>query len=605
MKAEVEKRRKGEVAKRRKFLRSLFTLSLLHLCSLLVGSEILCLALLRLDAVNGARPVLTFLGILAALFAIYGLAALVIRKINNQRGVFFVIMAGAVLFRLTLLPAGLPHDAGWQEMIAGLCADVRGEAVAYERFQLYDADLWRYLWDGHVQAQGINPYLYAPTSEKLNELAVQSEVWSAIRDNINYADTPTIYPPLAQMIFRLSHAIAPGSVLVMKSLIALCDLLAVLLLALALRASGQQLSLVLLYAWNPLVVKMFAGSGHIDAVLVAAIAAMAYFIVRRAPSLTAAAFALAILAKLSPVVLLPLVMRRIGWRYAALTGAIVIAGYLPFISAGAAMFDGFRQFAREWQFNAGPFALVQWLAGLFVADPAVLARVVCGLIVIAVIAWLVKADDGRRESFAHYAALSLGALLLLSPAVMPWYVTWLLPLAVLAGQRIWIYFSVLVCAAFLVMIDETERAWVMWLEYGTLALLGMNEFRRTQKMKHVFGSLLFLMLLSTAAFAQGSGSSSGIASARAERPFAVTKTVLGKITEVKASGLLVIIEDSKGKKYEVRIDRKTKFSAEAKSEAGGKKDLSFDDLQTGQRVKVVFRESDKTATMLQLRAAKA
>ncbi|MFN7947179.1 MAG: glycosyltransferase 87 family protein [Blastocatellia bacterium] len=533
------------------------------------------------------------------------MAALVIRKMNNQRGVFFVMMTGAVLFRLTLLPAGLPHDAGWKEMIAGLRADVRGDAVAYERFQLYDDDLWRYLWDGHVQAQGINPYLYAPTNEKLNELAGQSEVWSAIRDNINYADTPTIYPPLAQMIFRLSHAIAPGSVLVMKSLITLCDLLAVLLLALALRASGQRVSLVLLYAWNPLVVKVFAGSGHIDAALVAAIAAMAYFIVRRAPLLTAAAFALAILAKLSPVVLLPFVMKRIGWRYAILTGAIVISGYLPFIGAGATMFDGFRQFAREWQFNAGPFALAQWLAGLFVADSAVLARAVCGLIVIALIVWLVKADDGRCESFARYAALSLGALLLLSPAVMPWYVTWLLPLAVLAGQRIWIYFSVLVCAAFLVMVDETERAWALWLEYGTLALLGIIEFRRTLKMKHVFGSLLFLMLLSTAAFAQGSGSSGGIASARAERPFAVTKTVMGKITEVKASGMLVIIEDSRGKKYEVKIDRKTKFSADAKSEAGGKKDLGFDDLQTGQMVKVVFRESDKTATMLQLRAAKA
>ena len=360
----------------------------------------------------------------------------------------------------------------------GARADVRGEAVAYERFQLYDDDLWRYLWDGHVQAQGLNPYLYAPTNERLNELAAQSEVWSAIRDNINYADTPTIYPPLAQMIFRLSHAIAPGSVLVMKGLLTLCDLLTALLLALALRASGRRVSLVLLYAWNPLVVKVFAGSGHIDAVLVAAIAAMVYFIVRRAPLLTAAALALAILAKLSPVVLLPLVMKRIGWRYAILTGAIVVAGYLPFISAGTAMFDGFRQFAREWQFNAGPFALVQWLAGLFVTDPAVLARAVCGLIVIALIVWLIRNDDGRRESFAKYAALSLGALLLLSPAVMPWYVTWLLPLAVLAGQRIWIYFSVLVCAAFLVMIDETERAWALWLEYGTLALLGTIELKR-------------------------------------------------------------------------------------------------------------------------------
>lgn len=123
-------------------------------------------------------------------------------------------------------------------------------------------------------------------------------------------------------------------------------------------------------------------------------------------------------------------------------------------------------------------------------------------------------------------------------------------------------------------------------------------------MKHVFG-LLFLMLLSTAAFAQGSGSSGGIASARAERPFAITKTVMGKITEIKSSDRLVIVQDSKGKKYEVKIDQKTKFSADAKAEAGSRKDLGFDDLQTGQKVRIVFREVDKTATTLHLRAAKA
>ncbi len=477
MKTDAANERRGDTVSRRHRVTANPSLSPRLLLVALIASEMLYLALLRFKAVNGARPVLTFLGILAALFAIYGLAALVISRLNEQRSVFFVIAAGAVLFRLTLLPAGLPHDAGWKEMMAGLRADVRGEAVAYERFQLYDADLWRYLWDGHVQAQGLNPYLFAPTNERLNELA-GSEVWSAIRDNINYAGTPTIYPPLAQMIFRLSHTIAPGSVLALKGLMVLCDLLAALLLALALRASGQRVSLVLLYAWNPLVIKVFAGSGHIDAVLVAAIAAMAYFIVRRAPGLTAAAFAVAILTKLSPVVLLPFVMKRIGWRYAMLTGTIVIAGYLPFVGAGAAMFAGFRQFAREWQFNAGPFALMQWLAGLLVTDSGVLARAVCGLIAIAVTGWLVSADDGRRESFPRYAALSLGALLLLSPAVMPWYVTWLLPLAVLAGQRIWICFAVLVCAAFLVMIDETERAWALWLEYGALALLGMIELKR-------------------------------------------------------------------------------------------------------------------------------
>jgi hypothetical protein len=446
--------------------------------ALLIASEILYLALLRFDATNGLRPVLTFMGILMALFAIYGMAALILRRVSDQRGALFVIATGAVLFRLTLLPAGLPTDGGWKETLATLRADASGAAVAYERFQLYDDDLWRYLWDGHVQARGVNPYLYAPKSEKLDQLANASEIWSGIRDNINYADTPTIYPPLAQLVFRFAHALAPGSVLLMKSLIVMFDLLAAFLLALALRASGQRMSLVLLYAWNPLVIKVFAGSGHIDALLVAAVAALIYFIARRRHAAAAAMLGLAVLAKLSPVVLLPFVMKRAGWRYALLTGAVIVIGFLPFISAGAAMFDGFQQFAREWQFNAGPFAFAQWLTGFFTTEATTVARAICGLLIITIVAWLIRRDDGQPESFAGFAALALGALLLLSPAVMPWYLTWLLPLSIVAGQRVWLYFTALVCLAFLVMIDETERAWVLWLEYGMLALPGLIEWRR-------------------------------------------------------------------------------------------------------------------------------
>ena len=135
-------------------------------------------------------------------------------------------------------------------------ADIRGESVTYERFQLYDADVWRYLWDGHVWAHGINPYLYAPTDPALDGLADEENagqsdgraVWSDIRDNVNYATTRTIYPPLAQVIFRLSHLIAPGSVLVLKSLFVGCDLLAALFIALTLAALGRPVTWVLLYA---------------------------------------------------------------------------------------------------------------------------------------------------------------------------------------------------------------------------------------------------------------------------------------------------------------------------------------------------------------------
>ncbi len=124
-------------------------------------------------------------------------------------------------------------------------------------------------------------------------------------------------------------------------------------------------------------------------------------------------------------------------------------------------------------------------------------------------------------------------------------------------------------------------------------------------MKRISGLCLFICLLSTAAYAQGSGSSGAISSASAERPFAVTRTVTGKVTEIRIAGKLIVIADHKGKKYELRIDGKTKFRADEKTEFGGRKDLALDDFQAGQEVRIVFRDMDKTAMMVQLRATKS
>ena len=225
-----------------------------------------------------------------------------------------------------------------------------------------------------------------------------------------------------------------------------------------------------------------------DAVVAAALAATTYFLVRHTKAMAALSFGLAVLAKISPFILLPFIVRRIGWRNSALVSAVLVAGYASFSGAGWTMFDGFLTFAREWQFNAGPFALFQWISGLFSSDPASVARLISGLAILAVVCWLWRRDDGRSETFAHYGVAALGALLVLSPTVMPWYVAWLLPLAIIAERRVWIYFSALICLAFLVMIDEIEHAWTLWLEYSTLAGLLWLEFQAQKRQRAVYNS---------------------------------------------------------------------------------------------------------------------
>ena len=57
-------------------------------------------------------------------------------------------------------------------------------------------DIYRYVWDGRVQAAGINPYRYAPASEALAHLRD-----GTIYPGVNHREIPTIYPPAAQALF--------------------------------------------------------------------------------------------------------------------------------------------------------------------------------------------------------------------------------------------------------------------------------------------------------------------------------------------------------------------------------------------------------------------
>jgi alpha-1,6-mannosyltransferase len=433
------------------------------LAILLIASEALYVLLLRLDAINGIRPVAIFLAALGANFVFCFAAYRILRNGPTGHLAWALTLGGAILFRVTLLPAGLPPDLSVSEKLAAMAADRHGDAVSYERFQLFDNDVWRYLWDGHVSSTGRNPYASAPADPSMDEVA--NEAWETIRDNLTYPNIRTIYPPLAQIVFRAAHRLAPGSVLAMKVIVVCFDLLAYGFVILTLRARNDLPAKSILYGWNPLVIKVFAGSGHIDAVLVAALAGTCYFLARKRPAAASVSLGLAIAAKLAPLVLLPFLARRVGTWRAVLVVLICIACFLPYLGAGTHLFDGLLAFSGKWQFNSGPFRL---LASLM---PDLLARITCGMLIAMAIFLLYRRDSADPDTFCGVATLALGAVLIFSPVVTPWYVIWLLPLGVLAWNRVAIVFSVSVCTAFLVMVRGVEWPWALILEYGSLAAI--------------------------------------------------------------------------------------------------------------------------------------
>ena len=96
------------------------------------------------------------------------------------------------------------------------------------------SDVYRYVWDGHLQAQGINPYVYLPDAPELVPLRDEEKFPDMVKiyPNMSWLHLPTPYPPAAQAIYLFVYLIHPLNVTTFKAATLAFDLLTILALML-------------------------------------------------------------------------------------------------------------------------------------------------------------------------------------------------------------------------------------------------------------------------------------------------------------------------------------------------------------------------------------
>jgi len=389
---------------------------------------------------------------------------------HGTKRVVVQILVFAALFRLVMLFVGLPPSG----RVDALAKDLGGREPGYQTFLLYDNDIWRYLWDGHLTAVGVGPYaktpdeLYTQIEEAgSDEPPLEAELWWDVLDNVSFRTYTSVYPPMAQLLFVAAHGIAPGSVLVLKLLLALIDLGVCFALAALLKTLGRPPQELLLYAWNPLVIKEFAGSGHVDVLMVLFVTLAALFLIRRRDAVGQLLLGLAIASKLGALILVPIFCRRSRWWTWALAPLAAVLVSLPFLGGIEGLGRGLGTYAREWVFNSGPWVLIeQVFATLGFESSSPLAHLVTKGAVIAVVLWSLRAGRFDGMAFARSCFLTLALLVVLNPAAMPWYLTWALPFAVVIGNRSWVLLTGLSFLSYLFYVDQGASSWWLWAEYG-------------------------------------------------------------------------------------------------------------------------------------------
>lgn len=305
-------------------------------------------------------------------------------------------------------------------------------------------DPWRYVWDGRLVLNGINPYEYAPSDRVL----------TVFRDELyelqGHPETPSVYPPLAQALFAV--AAIPSSAFnahtasyyVLKCLLLAIELVAISTLLSLLRIMRLPARNAMLYAWHPLVVVEFSGQGHLDGLWVAAIVLALYRYAVREDHGDRAGSAWLVAgtaARLYPAVLLPLWWRALGTRrfVRTLVPALPLALFAyPLIDADAlaSFATVVSRFTNYYEFNGGFYYAAKWLVDAIGISPsnAIAGGIsVCAQLVVVALATRMVARNADIRSLALAALIVTTSSAALGAKAHVWYFA--APLALAALQR--------------------------------------------------------------------------------------------------------------------------------------------------------------------------
>lgn len=397
----------------------------------------------------------------------------------DQKEVGFFV-AGMLLHGVIYLAAVvyvLRRPGGIATLIIILAVAVVLRALAMTALPNLTSDTLRYVWDGRLGWEGINPYLYVPADERLAYLR-DATVYPGINQK---EQAVTIYPPVAQLIFMAGVAIKDG-IGGMKAVMFGFEVLTVICLLGWLRAERLPLSRVVIYAWHPLPIWEFSSQAHIDAAATAMIALGIWAALSRRQGLTGAIFAAAALVKYFPLVLLPALWRRWGWKLpVALFGTMALI-YLPYaLTAGTGVIGFLGQHLDNEGYRAGwGFHLVWYLRDFHLADPPGWLYASGALAVLVGLAcWSVffrRADEFRPE---RLVLLGAAFTFLISPHY-PWYFGFLCALMVRVAHPALLAMTLLCFSLYLPRIDGISWSHLYGLTYvlPLLVLAGWEALRR-------------------------------------------------------------------------------------------------------------------------------
>lgn len=338
-------------------------------------------------------------------------------------------------------------------------------------------DSYRFLWDAEQVAEGQNPYLYTPNEwSEMNP----NGIFAKDGELFKYIEAPnehSVYPPVCQFFWSLSPWLAKtlgfdqqigARIILLKVIYFVLEIVTMLLLMNVLIKRGLAGQLAGIYALNPLVILEFTGNLHPEAIMILFLILAALLALSNRVLLAGIPFGFAISTKFIPILFIPFLIKKYGWKNALLFGVVGIQVaalvFIPFVSDQLIphVLDSLGRYFTTSEFNASLFFLLRNMTEdvsgynyILLIGPLLLLAAFFALFIVLM----------KQKSTINAMIVVYFIYIITATSVQPWYLTLPLLLAVFGTHRWPLIASCAVLLSYFLYSFGMENWWILGTEY--------------------------------------------------------------------------------------------------------------------------------------------
>ncbi len=360
-------------------------------------------------------------------------------------------------------------------------------------------DFYRFIWDGMLINEGVHPFQFKPSEIIRENLLIGSDWVEELYINMNSPNYYTIYPTFCQGLFAFAGYCFPenlhSQLIFLKSFLFLFEIGTAYFLIQLFLDLNWSVRHALLYLLNPLVIIELVGNIHFEAAMICFVLGTVFFLQRQKLILAALFFAIAILFKLIPLMLLPIFCMYLGYKkgsiFTLVTLAFTAIGFWPIIPASNnfAIFESIKLYFQNFEFNAGIYYLLREIAYYFRGynEIEIIGKVLFLITTISIIAISLFQRKGNINYLLKGIFLSYFVYYLLATVVHPWYIGSIIAFGIFAKLRTPIFWSWIIVISYYAysQIPIQENLIFIMFEYMFLFLYLIRELLKYKGlMKH-------------------------------------------------------------------------------------------------------------------------